>query len=413
MPRILGFRVKNYRVLKDVTLGRFWDAPQADPLTPLTAVIGKNGAGKSALFDAFGFLADCLKSGVEEACEMRGRGGLERIRSQGVDAPIEFALHYRQTSNSRPITYELAVALDGKGRPCVVGESLRQRRGRQTQNRPCFFLKLETGKGFVVAGESQGIEDTRALRSNEFPPGAQRIELSDRRGLAIATLGTLVDHPRIASLRDFVAGWYFSYFSPNAARGSPMVGSHTHLSERGDNLGNVVQFMQRDHPRRFEAVLGAVAKKIPGIERIETTISPDGRLLLRFNDHGFKEPFLASQMSDGTLKMLAYLLLLNDPRPPPFICIEEPENGIHHKLLEVLAAELRSHADQGNRARQVFVTTHQPYFVNALKPEEIWIVEKQGDGFAHVSRASDDATVVAMTSEGLPLGGLWYSDYLD
>ncbi len=82
MARIEGFRIKNYRVLKDVTLGKPWNMQKAQPLMPMTAVIGENGVGKGSLFDAFGFLADCLKLGVEEACDSRGRGGFDCIRSQ-------------------------------------------------------------------------------------------------------------------------------------------------------------------------------------------------------------------------------------------------------------------------------------------------------------------------------------------
>ncbi|MFH0825679.1 MAG: AAA family ATPase, partial [Pseudomonadota bacterium] len=74
MARIEGLRLRNYGVLRDLTLGKLWNTQQTSPLTPMTAVIGKNGVGKSTLFDAFGFLADCLKSGVEEACDLRGRG---------------------------------------------------------------------------------------------------------------------------------------------------------------------------------------------------------------------------------------------------------------------------------------------------------------------------------------------------
>ena len=95
MAKIEGVRIKNFRSLKDVTLGRLWNQQQSEPLTPLTAVIGKNGVGKSTLFDAFGFLADCLKSGVEEACDVRGRGGFEKIRSQGQQGPIEFEVYIR------------------------------------------------------------------------------------------------------------------------------------------------------------------------------------------------------------------------------------------------------------------------------------------------------------------------------
>ena len=421
MPKIEGFSVKNYRVLKDVTLGKLWNTPQANPLTPLTTVIGKNGVGKSSLFDAFGFLADCLKLGVEEACDARGRGGFERLRSQGAIGPIEFVVYYRQARSARPVTYEMAIALDRAKRPTVVRERLRQRRSGQRHGRPFSFLWLEDGKGIAWGGlrglqvddeETVGDLLARIKRAPEGPE-TMPVELEDKRRLGIASLGALADHPRIALFREFVEGWYLSYFAPDAARGLPIAGPQRRLSEHGDNLGNFVQYMERNQPQRFRHVLRDIATKIPGIDRIETMESPDGRLLLRFNDRGFEDPFFAAQMSDGTLKTLAYLLLLNDPDPAPFICIEEPENGVYHKLLNVLAAELRAHATREKNAPQVFVTTHQPYFVDALRPEETWIMEKQEDGFAKIGRASEDEVVVALAAEGLPLGGLWCSDYLD
>ncbi|MCY4510068.1 MAG: AAA family ATPase [Acidobacteria bacterium] len=217
----------------------------------------------------------------------------------------------------------------------------------------------------------------------------------------------------MSSFRQFVEGWYLSYFTPDAARSLPLAGPQKHLNVHGDNLGNVVQFMEREHPDRFQGILDRIADKIPGIGHIGARKSPDGRLLLRFSDRGFADPFYAQQMSDGTLKVFAYLIMLEDPQPPPFICIEEPENGLYHKLLEVLAEELRAHATAGRDAPQVFVTTHQPYFVDALKPDETWILEKQDDGFATIRRASDDPIVSALWNEELPLGGLWYSEYLD
>ena len=135
-------------------------------------------------------------------------------------------------------------------------------------------------------------------------------------------------------------------------------------------------------------------------------------MLLRFNDKGFQDPFYAQQVSDGTLKVFAYLLLLEDPDPPPFLCIEEPENGLYHKLLETLANEFREHSSE-RRGSQIFATTHQPYFVDALDPREVWVLEKGEDGFSTIRRASDEQIVNNMVEEGLPLGGLWYSDYLD
>jgi predicted ATPase len=426
MAKIEGFCVKNFRTLKDVTLGRLWNKQTSEPLTPMTAVIGKNGVGKSTLFDSFGFLADCLKNGVEEACDAHGRGGFEKIRSQGQNGPIEFEVYYKQDGNARPITYELSIDIDSSQRPFVLKERLRQRRKGQKHGRPFSFLILDSGKGLAWKGSEGGsqIDETKGdfdlwsyieslHKTKEESKETEVVELEDRRKLGIATLGALKQHPRISAFRQFIEGWYLSYFTPDAARGLPLAGPQKHLNIHGDNLGNVVQFMEREHPKRFQSILKKIAEKIPGIDRIDTEKSNDGRLLLRFNDKGFQDPFYVQQMSDGTLKVFAYLLLLEDPTPPPFLCIEEPENGLYHKLLESLVKEFREHSTGRKGGSQVFITTHQPYFVDALEPEEVWILEKGNDGFSTIHRASENTIVKNMVAEGLPLGGLWYSDYLD
>jgi predicted ATPase len=422
MAKIEGFRIQNYKTLHDVTLGKLWNLQQAQPLTSLTAVIGKNGVGKSSLFDAFGFLADCLKLGVEEACDASGRGGFARLRTQGQSGPISLEIYYKETGTSRPITYEVAIDLDESGRPFVASERLRQRRKGQAKGRPFSFLILNAGKGLAWKHDDAGdlddpqendlenlIDSIVREESNE----TERVELSDPRKLGIATLGSLKQHPRISAFRTFIEGWYLSYFTPDAARSLPLAGPQKHLNIHGDNLGNVVQFMKREHPKRFQTILNRIAGKIPGIVRIDTETSNDGRVLLRFNDRGYSDPFYAQQMSDGTLKVFAYLLLLEDPTPPPFLCIEEPENGLYHKLLETLADEFRAHATGLKGSSQVFLTTHQPYLVDALSPDEVWILDKQEDGFSTIRRASANPLIANLVSEGLPLGGLWYSEYLD
>ena len=457
MARIEGIRIRNYRVLRDITLGITENTPGAERLTPMTAVIGKNGVGKSSLFDAFGFLSDCLRLGVEGACDERGRGGFDRIRSQGCTEPIMFDVLYRGGPLAPLISYWLAISTDDAGRPYVRGEILAQQGGNSSDHVFRGFLILTGGIGVAWRGESQGqeinegadggfdflsvanlfarvVEITKGfdgmgiaeamevadedselvgLRENVRGEAVELIELQDNRRLGIATLGALSQHPRIAAFREFLEGWYLSYFTPDAARSLPLAGPQRRLSIHGDNLGNVVQYMQREHPDRFEGILRKIASRVPGIDKIDAKRSEDGRVLLRFNDRGFQDPFYAQQMSDGTLKLFAYLLLMEDPNPPPFICIEEPENGLYHKLLDILVAEFRAHATGKDNAPQIFITTHQPYLVDALTPEETWVLEKQDDGFATIRRASDDPIVRAMTDEGLSLGSLWYSDYLD
>ncbi|NLT49411.1 MAG: AAA family ATPase [Ignavibacteria bacterium] len=425
MAVIEGFRVKNFRALKDVTLGKLWNTQYKEPLTPMTVVIGKNGVGKSSLFDAFGFLSDCLKNGVEEACEMRGRGGFNTLISKEQEGTIDFEIYFKQESKSQPITYELSIGVDKNDRAYVKKERLRQRRkGQKDYGRPFSFLILENGRGIVWSGTTNGIDEENQDLENLFNQidknknkeesrDKEKIELEDIRKLGISTLGALKQHPRISFFRKFLEGWYLSYFTPDAARSLPLAGPQKQLNIHGDNLGNVVQFFEREHKDKFNKILARIASKIPGIETITTERTADNRLLVKFTNRGFKEPFYAQQMSDGTLKVFAYLLLLEDPNPASFLCIEEPENGLYHKLLETLAVEFREHAEDRRNPSQIFITTHQPYFVDALKPEEVWILEKDSTGFSTIRRASDDPLIKNMASEELPLGGLWYSDYLD
>lgn len=277
MAKIEGIKIRNFKVLKDITLGKLWSLQQAAPLTPMTAVIGKNGVGKSTLFDAFGFLADCLKSGVEEACDLRGRGGFERIRSLGQQGPIEFEVYYKEEVNARPITYEISIDLDSSGRPYVQKERLRQRRKGQKHGWPFSFLVLNEGKGIVWKGEKEGKQidevkmkfDLRSLmesiikgENQEESRETEIVELEDKRKLGIASLGSLKQHPRISAFRSFIENWYLSYFNPDAARSLPLAGPQKHLNIHGDNLGNVVQFMEREHAGSFQSILDRIAPKM-------------------------------------------------------------------------------------------------------------------------------------------------------
>jgi len=167
MATLEGFRVRNFGVLKDVTLGRLWDRRKEESLTPITAIIGKNGVGKSALFDAFGFLSDALNfNNVEEACNARGRGGFDRIRTQGKNDPIEFDVYYREHGNARPITYQIAITKDEFGCPYVLRERFRQRRKGESRGWPYSFLILNEGRGLAWKGIEEGIlfvEDSEHL----------------------------------------------------------------------------------------------------------------------------------------------------------------------------------------------------------------------------------------------------------
>lgn len=400
MAILEGLQIQNFRALRNVTLGKTFDN-QKRPLPHLMAIIGANGTGKSTLLDALGFLGDCLQEGVEAACDKTQRGGFEALRTRGVNEPIKFEVRYRQNSDARPISYSLHIDADKHGRVMVVYERLRQRRSGEGWGQPYSFLEITDGRGTVWAGES-----------TKTAEGSRRddIGMSDRQALGVSTLGTLLDHPRIAAFRDFLSGWYLSYFVPQLARKQPLTGADPHLDRTGENLARYVQFVARENPDGFQKMLDRIAPKIPGILSIKPIPAPDKRLLLSFHASGYQEPFFQQDMSDGTLKMLAYLLLMEDPNPAPLIGIEEPENGLHHQLLASLASEFKEFARKA-RGPQMLITTHAPNFVDALTPDEVWILDKGRDGFSTLKLAADIPGVSALFDEGIPMGNLWFSNH--
>ena len=406
MGRIAGIRIRNYGSLKDIKIGKFLSDKHGKELKNINAIIGQSGTGKSTLADAFGFLADCLDKGVETACDLNGRGGYEKLISQGVRGPIEFEIYYKETSNESPITYELSIGLDKNGRPIVERERLRQRRANERYGWPLSFLYLEYGKGFAFKGNNSGLMEGKDKEIGE----KVEVELADPRQLGVVTLGELREHPRIVKFKNFLKNWYLCYFNPSSAREVPNAGPQKYLNRLGNNLNNVAQYLYREDPKDFSRVLASIKTKLEGIVSIEPVKLLNGQLVLEFLEEGFNQPFYSQKMSDGTLKLFAYYLLLFEKDARPLVFIEEPENGLYHKYLADLALQMKK-SIKGGYSKQLFITTHSPFFVNALSPDEVWVLEKQKDGFSTIARASEYQHVKQLSEEGIELGDLWYSDY--
>lgn len=380
--RIEYLKVQNFRALREV---EFKD------LTSLTVLLGPNGSGKSTVFDVFAFLAECFELGLRRAWDKRGRA--KELKTRGGDGPVTIEIKYREPGYPL-ITYHLAVD-ERANSPVVVEEWLRWKRGSRGQ--PFRFLDYREGRGRAVSGEKPDAEDQRA----EIP-----LKSSDL--LAVNALGQFAEHPRVAALRDFITGWYVSYLSADSARGQPEAGPQERLTKAGDNLANVIQYLAEQHEDQLEHVFNVLRQRVPRIERVLAQTMADGRLLLQIKDAPFSHPVLARFASDGTLKMLAYLVLLYDPVPPPFIGIEEPENFLHPRLLPELAEECRAASER----TQLLVTTHSPFFLNALRPNEVRVLWRDESGYTQTRRASDLPGVSEFVEHGALLGHLWMEGQL-
>ncbi|MFR9660193.1 MAG: AAA family ATPase [Rikenellaceae bacterium] len=392
--KIEQLTIKNYKVYRDVEIKN---------LSTMCVFVGANGAGKTTLFDVFGFLHDALKGNVKTA--LSRRGGFKEVRSRDSKGPIEIIIKFRNPAEGgekQPlVTYELAIDVkEGTTIPVIKKEVLRYRRGQN--GKPYTFLNFKEGRGSAITNE-----DEFAREKQNFKDKREEQQLDSSDILAIKGLGQFQKFKAISSFRRLLENWYVSNFQIQSAQTVADSGISEHLSHSGDNLAQYTKYLFENHRDEFDSIMSKLKHRIPGIESVEAKETDDGRIVLKFKDGSFKDPFISRYVSDGTIKMFGYLMLLHDPVPHPLLCVEEPENYLHPGLLTELAEEFREYAKRGG---QVFVSTHAPDFVNALTPEEVFWLEKE-NGYTRIKRASEDNAVRHLYEAGDKLGWLWMQGY--
>ena len=385
-------RIKNFKSFRHARM---------EGLPRFCVVVGANGSGKSTLFDVFGFLKDCLTFNVKQALQVRG--GFKEVLSRGVDSneSIELEIKFRMdiAGVERLISYLIEIGMENR-QVTVRREVLRYKRGRYGS--PYHFLDFSGGVGYAITNEEDFDKQDEELQREQQNVGKD--------ALAIKGLGQFERFKAANAFRQLIENWHVSDFHTNLARGSKeAIGEFEHLSISGDNLQLVARNIYENHPGIFDQMVEAMKHRVPGINKIEPIQTQDGRLILNFQDDSFIDPFIDRYVSDGTIKMFAYLVLLYDPEPHPLLCIEEPENQLYPTLLWELAEEFRAYAERGG---QVFVSSHSPDFLNAVQVEEVyWLVKEKG--YTNICRAKDSRQLVAFIEEGDQMGYLWKEGFFE
>ena len=369
-------------------------------IPPMAVIVGANGTGKSTLFSIFGFLKEALTNDVNDALYLFGGSkGFQEVRSKGCDGAIEIELKFREKRESPLVTYFLAIN-EENGEAFVERELLRYRRDRLGQ--PWQLLNFAKGTGEAVTNESRGIKDEKELRR-------ERVKLRSNDVLAVKALAQLEKFPTTAILGNLIENWHMSDIHIGETRPEQEMQSAKHLSKSGDNLSSFIDYLGKRHKDKFAVITKKLASRIPDLERVEAVHTDDGKMLLQFHHKSFQDPILARYISDGTIKMLAYLALLNDPEPHSLLCVEEPENQLYPQLLEELAEEFRAYSTDNN---QVFVSTHSPYFLNAAEIDEVFWLQKE-HGFTQIKRASDNGQIKRYMDDGDKMGNLWKQGFFE
>ncbi|MCD4824550.1 MAG: AAA family ATPase [Phycisphaerae bacterium] len=392
--KIESIKLRNFKAFKEIEMR---DIPR------FCVIVGANGSGKSTLFDVFGFLKDALTDNVQVA--LSKRGGFKEVRTRDANGPIEIEIKFRFTATTQktkkePLATYILHIEEKNGRAVVSREELKYRRGSYGQ--PWKFLSFSNGTGNAVTNEFDDVEDESKLRRE-----SQTLAKPDI--LAVKGLAQFQRYPAVMALGQMIENWYVSDFHISSARQLPDAGYAEHLSREGENLALVTQYLYEHHEDVFQKILKSLADRVPGVAKVEAKTSEEGRVLLKFQDGAFKDPFLARYMSDGTIKMFAYLVLLHDPSPHPLLCVEEPENQLYPKLLWELAEEFNAYTDKGS---QVFVSTHSPDFLNAVDLDSVfWLVKKEGA--TQIKRAKENKQIAAFINEGDKMGYLWKEGFFD
>jgi len=381
--KIASIHLKNFRMFQNVTLSN---------LQNCCFFVGANGTGKSSLFDVFGFLRDALAHNIKQA--LAKRGCFKEVVSRGSEGPIELALQFRDLkATSNYISYSLIIDLV-KNRPIIKREVLKYQAKQNEEDAKPVLLDFSQGKGKI-------------LTNNHY----QEQHLSSPTNLALKGIGQFQQFEVASELCEFIENWHLSNLQIDEARKINQAnGYDEHLSRSGDNLALFAQFVYNHYPDRYQELLDNLAYRVPGLTSVEPLATDDGRILVKFKDKAFKDAFASWQVSEGTMSLFAYMLLLYDPHPHSLLCVEEPEAKLYPDILRVLAEEFSLYAQMGEG--KVFVSSHSPDFLNGAALTDIFGLTKK-EGYTQVRTTAESPLMQRVANVGDLPGALWKQGFFE
>ena len=365
--------------------------PEAQELSlgPLNVLIGPNGSGKSNLVEAVGLLQAAPR---DVTVPIRESGGIfdwmwrgkPKASSAGIEAILE------GSQGAQALRYSVGFAERGQ-RFELVEERLENEHPYPGHPKPYIYYEL------------RGSRATLNYRDAEQRRRELRIEETDPEQSILAQRKDPDHYPELTWLGDefsrmrLYREWSFGRYTPPRL---PQVADQPNdfLGEDGKNLGLVLNRLRKE-PDVKRRILRALRDLYEGIADFDV-IMEGGTVQVFLEENDVAMP--ATRLSDGALRFLCLLAILCHPTPPPLVCIEEPELGLHPDVLPGLADLLREASERS----QLIVTTHSDVIVDKLTdaPESVVVFEKE-DGRTKMKRL--DGRELAGWLERYGLGDLW------
>jgi predicted ATPase len=321
------------------------------------------------------------------------------IYSQGAKGAITFGFQYRQKGEADTATYALSIYRTKNKVPYIESEVLAYQ--RDNQSLPIIFLQNGAEKSIRYLAPDEHLTTTELTQ----------IEFTDHNHLGLAALTAHPKYPVLASFRSLFEDWTLCHFTPDPARGLDQSLHYRHDSPRGVSLSGLVRYMTKRYKNNLKPLLLRIAAVIPNVEKIMLDDNDPDKPLLSFQLRDRDNPVPITHLSAATIRLFTYALLLEEEEPAPLTVIEEPENGLDRehrgKMLEVLN---RFRESTRPDSPQVFVNTHHSAVINGLHPSQVWVFEKDREGFTVIERASDS---IMFQSEADLNDPQWYSVHFE
>lgn len=347
--RFRNLTIRGFRRLSEVDL----------ELRPLTVLIGANGVGKTSVLDALSILASSAQGNLNAAVsEMSGLAAMmtyDRASEVGFGTSMTVSGH-------EPLDYSLSLRAQGVAY-FIDRETLRQK--REKHSRP--FLYIDSHGPDIKYFE---VEKGKLVRPNwEYNP----LESS------LSQVPKLFREPE--EFRQRLASSTF-YHVLNVESRSPVrlpqsMGPAPLPGKNGEDLVACLYYLRETEPDRFEAIEDSLKAAFPGFKRLDFPPVAAGMLAMTWRDNNFTKPLYTHQLSEGILRFLWLVSLLQSPGLTALTLLDEPEVSLHPELLSLLAGLLREAA---HKRTQIVVATHSDRLIRFLKPDEVVVMDSAEDG---------------------------------
>lgn len=383
-------------------------------LAKFDVLIGPNNSGKSNIFDCLAFLSELSRARGELQQPITRRGGYESIVFGGdtrreIRIKIESLLlistehPYKEGEYKalRSIEYEIAFFnYEIISEKLVIKEPEEQQIKLFTQKYH-YESHVPFEEGQLVLFDRSGYKVIKTWDAIE----KKHTEYTPQSGISALYLQDLKRFPINTEFIEYLKSWSHYNFLPPRMREAQGPRRSFSLEEDGTNLAQVFHSLYNEYPllfREMEEILKGAEEEV---EYLLTPLTDAGATRIAIKEKYFNKLFGAHQISDGTLKLLGCIGILFSPSPPALICLEEPENFIHPRLLELLSKLLKKASER----TQILVSTHSPYFLNFVDLEDLIIIKKEKGSTIREEIKEKEKLKEKMRELGLFLGEIWYS----